>query len=40
VYLLDVVGELCLSPVGLSTVTKVAPARLAHFLRYYKCSGG
>jgi POT family proton-dependent oligopeptide transporter len=28
VYLLDVVGELCLSPVGLSTVTKVAPARL------------
>jgi POT family proton-dependent oligopeptide transporter len=29
VYFLDVVGELCLSPVGLSTVTKVAPARLA-----------
>jgi len=28
VYLLDVVGELCLSPVGLSTVTKVSPARL------------
>lgn len=28
VYLFDVVGELCLSPVGLSTVTKVAPARL------------
>jgi POT family proton-dependent oligopeptide transporter len=28
VYLLDVVGELCLSPVGLSTVTKVAPMRL------------
>lgn len=28
VYFLDVVGELCLSPVGLSTVTKVAPARL------------
>jgi len=27
VYFLDVVGELCLSPVGLSTVTKVAPAR-------------
>ncbi len=27
VYLLDVVGELCLSPVGLSTVTKVSPAR-------------
>lgn len=28
VYLLDVVGELCLSPVGLSMVTKVAPPRL------------
>ncbi|MBI4891837.1 MAG: peptide MFS transporter [Acidobacteria bacterium] len=28
VYLFDVIGELCLSPVGLSTVTKVAPARL------------
>ncbi|MDZ7639567.1 MAG: peptide MFS transporter [Bryobacterales bacterium] len=28
VYLLDVIGELCLSPVGLSTVTKVAPIRL------------
>jgi POT family proton-dependent oligopeptide transporter len=28
VYFLDVVGELCLSPVGLSTVTKVAPVRL------------
>ncbi|NWF84286.1 MAG: hypothetical protein HXY18_10700 [Bryobacteraceae bacterium] len=28
VYFLDVVGELCLSPVGLSTVTKAAPARL------------
>jgi proton-dependent oligopeptide transporter, POT family len=27
VYLFDVVGELCLSPVGLSTVTKLAPAR-------------
>ncbi|HBY58207.1 MAG TPA: hypothetical protein DEH78_00185 [Solibacterales bacterium] len=27
VYLLDVVGELCLSPVGLSTVTKLSPAR-------------
>jgi POT family proton-dependent oligopeptide transporter len=27
VYFLDVVGELCLSPVGLSTVTKVAPVR-------------
>jgi POT family proton-dependent oligopeptide transporter len=28
VYFLDVIGELCLSPVGLSTVTKVAPVRL------------
>jgi POT family proton-dependent oligopeptide transporter len=27
VYLFDVVGELCLSPVGLSTVTKLSPAR-------------
>ncbi|HVS62495.1 MAG TPA: peptide MFS transporter [Thermoanaerobaculia bacterium] len=29
VYLLHTVGELCLSPVGLSTMTKLAPARLA-----------
>ena len=28
VYLLHVLGEMCLSPVGLSTVTKLAPARL------------
>ena len=28
VYFLQVVGELCLSPVGLSTVTKLAPARI------------
>jgi POT family proton-dependent oligopeptide transporter len=27
-YLLSVFGELCVSPVGLSTVTKLAPARL------------
>ena len=27
-YFLEVVGEMCLSPVGLSTVTKLAPARL------------
>jgi POT family proton-dependent oligopeptide transporter len=27
VYLFDVIGELCLSPVGLSTVTKLSPAR-------------
>lgn len=28
VYFLQVVGELCLSPVGLSTVTKLSPARM------------
>ena len=28
-YLLQVLGEMCLSPVGLSTVTKLAPARFA-----------
>jgi POT family proton-dependent oligopeptide transporter len=28
-YLLQVIGELCLSPVGLSTVTKLAPIRFA-----------
>jgi POT family proton-dependent oligopeptide transporter len=27
-YLLHTIGELCLSPVGLSTVTKLAPSRL------------
>ena len=27
-YLLHVIGEMCLSPVGLSTVTKLAPARV------------
>ncbi len=29
VYLLQTIGEMCLSPVGLSTMTKLAPARLA-----------
>jgi POT family proton-dependent oligopeptide transporter len=29
VYLLHTVGELCLSPVGLSAITKLAPARIA-----------
>lgn len=29
VYFVETLGELCLSPVGLSTVTKLAPARLA-----------
>jgi POT family proton-dependent oligopeptide transporter len=28
VYFIEVVGELCLSPVGLSVVTKLAPARI------------
>jgi POT family proton-dependent oligopeptide transporter len=28
VYFLQTIGELCLSPVGLSTVTKLAPARM------------
>src|SRR4030095_5341223 len=28
VYFFQTLGELCLSPVGLSTVTKVSPARL------------
>ena len=28
VYLCHTIGELCLSPVGLSTVTKLAPQRL------------
>lgn len=32
VYLLHTVGELCLSPVGLSTVTKLAPARIVGFM--------
>jgi POT family proton-dependent oligopeptide transporter len=27
-YFLEVLGEMCLSPVGLSTVTKLAPAKL------------
>jgi POT family proton-dependent oligopeptide transporter len=32
VYLLHTIGELCLSPVGLSTVTKLAPARIVGFM--------
>jgi proton-dependent oligopeptide transporter, POT family len=31
VYFVECIGELCLSPVGLSTVTKLAPARLVGF---------
>lgn len=31
-YLLHTIGELCLSPVGLSTVTKLAPPKLAALL--------
>jgi POT family proton-dependent oligopeptide transporter len=32
VYFLHAVGELCLSPIGLSTVTKLAPVKIAGFL--------
>ena len=32
VYLLHTIGELCLSPIGLSLVNKLAPARLASLL--------
>jgi proton-dependent oligopeptide transporter, POT family len=32
VYLCHTIGELCLSPVGLSTVTKLAPARLVSMM--------
>lgn len=32
IYLLHTTGELCLSPVGLSVVTRIAPARLAGLL--------
>ena len=31
-YFLHTVGELCLSPVGLSAMTKLAPARMAGFI--------
>jgi POT family proton-dependent oligopeptide transporter len=31
VYLIHTLGELCLSPVGLSAITKLAPARIAGF---------
>jgi POT family proton-dependent oligopeptide transporter len=31
-YLCHTIGELCLSPVGLSTVTKLAPVRFASFM--------
>jgi POT family proton-dependent oligopeptide transporter len=31
VYVLQSVGELCLSPIGLSMVTKLAPVRLVGF---------
>ena len=31
-YLLHTIGELCLSPVGLSAYTKLAPARVAGFM--------
>jgi POT family proton-dependent oligopeptide transporter len=31
-YFLEVCGELCLSPVGLSMVTKLAPAKIVGFM--------
>jgi POT family proton-dependent oligopeptide transporter len=31
-YFLHTIGELCLSPVGLSAFTKLAPARVAGFM--------
>jgi POT family proton-dependent oligopeptide transporter len=31
VYVIQSVGELCLSPIGLSMVTKLAPVRLVGF---------
>ena len=31
VYLIQTIGELCLSPIGLSMVTKLAPVRLVGF---------
>jgi proton-dependent oligopeptide transporter, POT family len=31
-YLLQTIGELCLSPVGMSTMTKLAPARVASLI--------
>ncbi len=31
-FLLQTIGELCLSPVGLSTMTKLAPARMVGFV--------
>jgi len=31
-YLLHTIGELCLSPVGLSAITKLAPARVGSFM--------
>ncbi|HYP52635.1 MAG TPA: peptide MFS transporter [Pyrinomonadaceae bacterium] len=33
VYFIQTAGELCLSPVGLSTTTKLAPARMAGLMR-------
>ncbi len=31
-YLLQTIGELCLSPVGMSAMTKLAPARIASLM--------
>jgi proton-dependent oligopeptide transporter, POT family len=41
VYFVECVGELCLSPVGLSTVTKLAPTRLVgFFMGLWFCATG
>ena len=32
IYLLHTLGELCLSPVGLSSVTKLSPQRIVGFM--------
>ena len=32
IYLLHTIGELCLSPVGLSSVTKLSPQRIVGFM--------
>ena len=40
-YFLQTVGELCLSPVGLSSMTKLAPSRLVGQMMgmWFMCSG-
>ena len=42
VYFLFTVGELCLSPIGLSLVNKLAPARIASLMMalWFMCTAG